>query len=220
MATTPEEVRGFEQAVERALERVLARAAFELGANSLAVLALGSGGVEIVCCPSRSLRGPLAAAGSAEVYDVLAAAPESISAQSPVARFLTSALAPDSNSFILMPCHVPRPAVSILLGFAALQPAYSEVPPHSAESLGLAALAAWSLIELNRLRTELRSVNQSLAGRKLVHRAKCLLQSERGMDEQQAYEYLRKLSRQRRVPMPKLAERLLGAGAGSLKTDG
>jgi len=72
-------------------------------------------------------------------------------------------------------------------------------------------LAARSLKEVDRLRAELRAVNGRFAGRKLVERAKGVLQSQRGLDEPQAYEHLRRMSRQRRLPMAKLAEEILGA---------
>jgi hypothetical protein len=43
--------------------------------------------------------------------------------------------------------------------------------------------------------------NHHLAGRKPVERGRRLLQSERRMNERQAYEYLRRTSRQRRIPL-------------------
>ena len=85
--------------------------------------------------------------------------------------------------------------MAILLGFA--------------DCLDLAALAAWSVEEVRRLRAELSSANCAFAGRKLVERAKLTLQSECGLNEQQAYEYLRRMSRQRRIPMSRLAQDLL-----------
>jgi AmiR/NasT family two-component response regulator len=41
--------------------------------------------------------------------------------------------------------------------------------------------------------------------------SKGILQTEHGMNERQAYEYLRRTSRQRRIPLAQLAEDLLGA---------
>ena len=72
-------------------------------------------------------------------------------------------------------------------------------------------LAARSLKEVDRLRAELRAVNARFAGRKLVERAKCVLEAQHGMNEPQAYEHLRRMSRQRRIAMAKLAEEILGA---------
>ncbi|HEV3332226.1 MAG TPA: ANTAR domain-containing protein [Bryobacteraceae bacterium] len=71
-------------------------------------------------------------------------------------------------------------------------------------------MAAWSVSEVLRLQAELALVNDRLGKRKLVERAKGMLQVERGLDEQQAYEHLRRLSRQRRVRMSEIARDLLG----------
>jgi hypothetical protein len=133
-------------------------------------------------------------------------------ADSPAARFLKSAAALEANSFLLFPWRARRRLVIIVFGFAERQPPHASVPAEVTESLNLAALAAWSLKEVSRLHAELRNVNDRFAGRKLVERAKATLQTERGMNEQQAYEYLRKLSRRRRITMAKLAEDLLGTG--------
>jgi AmiR/NasT family two-component response regulator len=102
--------------------------------------------------------------------------------------------------------------VTIVFGFAESRPPLDSVPPHVAEKINLAALAAWSAKEIACLRAELRAVNRQFAGRKLVERAKGILQTEHGMSEQQAYELLRKMSRQRRIAMAKLAEDLVGSG--------
>ncbi len=117
--------------------------------------------------------------------------PAPLNAGSTAARFLKSAVAPAANSFFVFPWG--RGAV--VFGFA--------------DSLNLAALAAWSVEEVRRLRAELGSANRAFAGRKLVERARLTLQSECGMNEHDAYEYLRRMSRQRRVPMSTLAEDFL-----------
>jgi AmiR/NasT family two-component response regulator len=101
--------------------------------------------------------------------------------------------------------------VIVVFGFAGLEPPHSSVPPQMVENINLAAQAAWSAKEIARLRAELRAVNCQFAGRKLVERAKGIIQTRHGMNEQQAYEYLRKLSRQRRIAMAKLAEDLVAA---------
>jgi hypothetical protein len=123
------------------------------------------------------------------------AGPAPLPAGSAAARFLTSSLAPGANSFFLFPSWIEERRVAILFGFA--------------DCLNLAALAAWSVEEVRRLRAELRSANCAFAGRKLVDRAKLTLQSECGLNEHQAYEYLRRVSRQRRIPMSRLAQDLL-----------
>jgi AmiR/NasT family two-component response regulator len=100
----------------------------------------------------------------------------------------------------------------IVFGFAQSDPPFSSVPAHILESVNLAAMAAWSAKEIARLRAELRAMNCQFAGRKMVERAKGILQTQHGMNEQQAYEYLRRMSRQRRVAMSKLAQDLVGPG--------
>jgi AmiR/NasT family two-component response regulator len=75
-------------------------------------------------------------------------------------------------------------------------------------------LATWSVKEIAMLRTELKAVTTRLAGRKLVERAKGVLQSDQGMSEERAYEYLRRLSRQRRITLTALAEEVIRNRAG------
>lgn len=202
------------QRPERALEYGLAswaRAAAALGANTLAVLVVDSGSFEIaylrtaVCeIPPPAAAGPCAP----EIRAALESA-ATLSAHTPAARFLTSAVAPQARSFLLSPW--PHGGVTVVFGFESPEPPRGSVPPDLTHSLDLASLAAWSLKEVSRLRRELRRTNHSFAGRKLVERAKGILQSERGMNEQQAYEYLRRTSRQRRITLSQLAEDLLGA---------
>jgi hypothetical protein len=69
----------------------------------------------------------------------------------------------------------------ILVGSDGREPARASVPPALIASLNLTSLAAWSLKE------------------------------ERRMNGRQAYECLRRISRQRRIPLSQLAEDLLGA---------
>lgn len=87
------------------------------------------------------------------------------------------------------------------------------VPQHLPESvtsdLNLVANVFGLVHEVGRLRTEIKGANARLAARKLVERAKGVLQIERGMTEQSAYAYLRDQSRRRRIPLPKLAEEVI-----------
>jgi len=108
---------------------------------------------------------------------------------------------------------IKKCVVVIAFGFAEENPPHASVPQAAAERLDLAAFATWSSRQLERLHTELNVVNQKLAGRKLVERAKALLQAEFQMDEPQAYEHLRKKSRQRRITIAKVAEELLRRSA-------
>ena len=192
----------------------LSRAALDLDAHSVAVLVLDPAGVEVVY---RWAQADDAAASletvvcAPEVRTELSAASGTVSGERPVGRFLSSILACRCHSFLLFPWRADRRDVSIVFGFDGHAPAGAAVPARIAGHLNLAALAAWSWKEVDHLRKELRAINGRFAGRKLVERAKAMLQTERGMSEPEAYEYLRTLSRQRRVTMIRLAERLLGS---------
>jgi hypothetical protein len=173
------------------------RIAADLGANTLAVLVLEEESCEIAYCRTQDgvLRVPSGIPCGGEMRVALDSGPAPLPAGSAAARFLTSALAPAANSFFVFSSWIGRRRVAVLFGFA--------------DSLNLAALAAWSVEEVRRLRAELGSANRAFAGRKLVERAKLTLQSERGMSEHQAYEYLRRMSRQRRIPISRFAQDLL-----------
>jgi hypothetical protein len=199
-------------ALEKGFEGV-ARLAAAFGANNVTVLVLGAASVEIAY--RRTGAGDVLPPGASipcefETRVALDSIQGPIPKGSSVTRFLTSAIAPHSKSFILFPWRERPGAVTIAFGFEDAEPA-CVIPDHVVDSLNLAALAIWSLKEVRRLREELRAVNQNFAARKTVERAKGVLQSERGMSEQQAYEYLRCMSRQRRVTISRLAEDLLGA---------
>ena len=66
-----------------------------------------------------------------------------------------------------------------------------------------------SLIAAPPLREQLARTEQRLASRKVVERAKGLLQERLGFTEEEAYLHLRDLSRRRRTPMREIAERLV-----------
>jgi AmiR/NasT family two-component response regulator len=102
-----------------------------------------------------------------------------------------------------------------VIGFAEPDAPVSQVPHAVVDNLNLLGWATWSADEIARLRGELKIVNERLAGRKLVERAKSLLQAERSMSEEQAYDYLRSLSRKRRITLAALSAEILGARAGA-----
>jgi hypothetical protein len=183
----------------------LKRASCELRAMALAVLVAENSLVE-VAYPAAA---PLALC--AELQRSLHGRSGPIFGGDPLTELLASTVAPGAGSFLLFPWSSRRGAVIVAFGFTERHPPHSSVPPHVAENINLAALAAWSAKEIARLRAELRAVNCQFAGRKLVERAKGILQTQHGMNEQQAYEYLRKMSRQRRIAMAKLAEDLVAA---------
>jgi hypothetical protein len=131
------------------------------------------------------------------------------SENSPIARFLRGAFQPEGTSFLLSSWGTDHLNAVIAFGFVASSTpaglAGSEMP----RTVSLASVAAWSVYEVLRLHSELVIVNERLGTRKLIERAKGMLQAERGLDEQQAYAHLRKLSRQRRVRMSDVASDLL-----------
>lgn len=69
---------------------------------------------------------------------------------------------------------------------------------------------------MNQLRQDLEKAKADLASRKTVERAKALLMKERGLEEEQAYRLLRKLSMDTGRPLGAVAADLL-AFAGVLK---
>ena len=72
---------------------------------------------------------------------------------------------------------------------------------------------------MSQLRHDLEKAKADLASRKTVERAKALLMKERGLEEEQAYKLLRKLSMDTGRPIGAVASDLL-AIAGVLKGEG
>ena len=64
-------------------------------------------------------------------------------------------------------------------------------------------------IEMARLEGEISQLSEQLETRKLVERAKGLLQRELGLSEEQAYSTLQRQSRQRRKSMKEIAEAII-----------
>ena len=136
-----------------------------------------------------------------------------VAAESELGHFLNRGGAP-AGAFFLVRCSEPCWNAALAFGFG---PAGREVRISSQLSitLHLAALAAWEAEEILRLRRDLRVVAERLGHRKNVERAKGLLQVRHGWTEQQAYEHLRKLSRQRRKSMADTAQDLLRIPRGT-----
>jgi hypothetical protein len=196
------------------------RTAAELNANSVVVLFLRAGRLEIVHRWSESWGSRSSAAlidGGPELQRMLAHA-GAIAASTELGCVLRAAAAPDANSFLLFTRQIRKCVVTIAFGFSAEHSPHESIPQAAAERLDLAAFATWSARQLNQLHTELQVVNQKLAGRKLVERAKALLQAQLQLDEPRAYEYLRKKSRQRRITIAKLAEEVLRRSAAEIGT--
>jgi AmiR/NasT family two-component response regulator len=59
--------------------------------------------------------------------------------------------------------------------------------------------------EVEILRREIEKLTQKLAARRILERAKGILQTEFGWTEEEAYLHVRRLSRQNRIPMREIA---------------
>jgi hypothetical protein len=93
---------------------------------------------------------------------------------------------------------------------AALQP--RELAFLLSLSLPIGALVASARVQ-GDLQREVRTLTQQLADRKVIERAKGLLQSDAALSEEEAYFHLRRLSRQRRMPMREIASEIIAGGA-------
>jgi len=87
-------------------------------------------------------------------------------------------------------------------------------PPHThtrreVQIISTIGFLVGSEIEMARLDGELSQLAQQLESRKVIERAKGILQSKMGMTEEEAYLALQRQSRQRRRPMKEVAEALI-----------
>src|SRR5271157_5910618 len=78
------------------------------------------------------------------------------------------------------------------------------------------SLPLGALLVASTLREQLQKANQDLVNRKLVERAKGLLQARFQWTEEEAYLRLRRQSRRRRTPMPEIARELIESGTERL----
>jgi hypothetical protein len=129
------------------------------------------------------------------------------------AGILRDAISKHSQSFLLFPLQGTQKVLTGIIGFTEANPPVSQVPDAVVENLTLLGWATWSAREIARLRGELRTVSERLAGRKLVEQAKSALQAEQSLSEEQAYAYLRNLSRKRRITLATLSAEILGGRA-------
>lgn len=60
--------------------------------------------------------------------------------------------------------------------------------------------------EFDTLKKSIKQQEEKLGERKLIEKAKGILMKDKGMEEQEAYEYLRVISMNKRISMKKLAE--------------
>lgn len=197
----------------------LDRAAEQLGAVAVAVLLTEGARTELTHFWSQG--GTIHKHRGADAQQNLARALQSltgpIDAGDPLAQFLRDWISGEARSFLPFHCRIQGHLVTTLFGFSESVVPHHGFPEVVTERLRLVGVAAWSFREIARLKTNLKIVNSRLASRKLVERAKGVLQTERGLSEEQAYEHLRRTSRKRRIPLTELAEEVLRAQArGSL----
>jgi len=190
----------------------LDRAAEKLGAIAAAVLLTEGSHTEVTHFWSQSGK-HRTSGGQRNSPKALESWSGPIDAGSPLARLLHEWITYDARSFLPFHCRIEGHLVTTLFGFAEPVVPHHEMPEIVAERLNLVGIAAWSFREIARLRANLKVVSRRLASRKLVERAKGVLQAERGLSEEQAYEHLRRTSRRRRIPLTELAEEVLQAQA-------
>jgi hypothetical protein len=206
--------------LERALDEAssgLPGAAAELGAEAVAVLFCAGSQIEVTYSWSRradsALEQPLPAAGPGR-FDALKTTVGPVEAGSPLAQVLRELIARQSQSFLLFPWRMQQRVVTVAFCFASPSPPYNRAPDVITEKVRLIGLATWSVKEIAGLRSQLKTVTGRLAGRKLVERAKGVLQVEQGITEAGAYELLRRLSRKRRITLTALAEEVIRECSG------
>ncbi len=68
--------------------------------------------------------------------------------------------------------------------------------------------------EVKQLRREIRKVSDRLESRTAIERAKGRLMARQGMDEQTAYDYIRKLSQDKKLSMRRVSELILMQSEG------
>lgn len=81
--------------------------------------------------------------------------------------------------------------------------------PWEVQTISMVGFLVGAEIEMARLEGEKSALSGQLESRKLVERAKGLLQRELGIDEEQAYRMMQKESRQRRKNMREIAEAVI-----------
>jgi hypothetical protein len=100
--------------------------------------------------------------------------------------------------------------VAIRFGFGAGAAIPPQLPGALIGNLDLIAASFQLIRDAEKLRAELKEANTRLATRKIVERAKGLLQAQRGITEDSAYAYLRGESRSRRITLARVAEEVVG----------
>src|SRR5580704_7520671 len=200
--------------LERALDDAsagLKKAACDLGAEAVAVLFAAGSQVDITYFWSRladrTPKQQLSSAGPE--YEALKTISGSVRAGNPLFQTLRELISPQSQSFLLFPWRMQQRVVTVAFCFRSPAPPHIQASEALTEKLGLIGLATLSVKEVADLRSQLKTVTSRLAGRKLVERAKGVLQIDQGITEAGAYEHLRKLSRRRRITLTAVAEEVV-----------
>jgi response regulator NasT len=94
--------------------------------------------------------------------------------------------------------------------------AYLVKPFTKADLVPAIEMAVSRFTEIRALDSEVGTLRERLEVRKLLDRAKGLLQSEHGMSEPQAFRWIQKTSMDRRLTMRKVAEAII---EGTMDTD-
>ena len=67
---------------------------------------------------------------------------------------------------------------------------------------------------MQRLRKDIQKVSERLENRSIIEKAKGLVMAQEGMTEQDAYDYIRKLSQTKNLSMRRVAEIILAKSGG------
>jgi|SRR5271169_171147 len=81
--------------------------------------------------------------------------------------------------------------------------------PREVKVISMIGHLVGAAIEMARLENEVIELSDKLAVRKIIERAKGIIQSEFGVSEEEAYSMIKKQARSRRKPMKEIAESIL-----------
>jgi uroporphyrinogen-III synthase len=81
--------------------------------------------------------------------------------------------------------------------------------PREVKSISTIGHLVGAAVEMARLENEVVQLSDKLATRKLVERAKGVMQRELGITEEDAYAMIQKQARQRRKPMKEISEAII-----------
>jgi hypothetical protein len=196
---------GLPEEAQIALDRVL----HDTEALSASVLLVESGkGARVIYHWPERWTAESARLRSSTLLERVPGLPRCVEGGSPLGAVLRS-MAPGALSFLVFSSNARQMCALVVFGFAGAAELRAAARAEVSAAANLVALATRSAHEAHRLRGELATVSERLGQRKLIERAKGLLQMEQGLSEQQAYEHLRKLSRRRRISMGDAAESML-----------